>query len=413
MKGGDGGDTLNGGDGADYLYGQGGADRFVISSVAHSAYTGSNFDPILVIEDGIDKIDLSALGIMRVTSAASTNLGEVRYYLNSGGTITYLKSDQTDFFLSVNGNHLSDFDSSDFILAPSTNVLGTSSTDSLTGASTAEAIYGFAGNDTIHGGRGDDTIYGGAGADRLYGEYGKDIFKVQEVSHSINNSGSYDIIYGFEDGIDKIDLTGLGFTTLVSGSPGAGQLQASLNSNGTATYIKSNTATNFLISIDGNHLSEIDPTDFIFGPLSNYNGTSGNDSLTGSSGDDGIFAFNGDDTIHGGSGADTIIGGVGFDRLYGEAGADMFKFTDIAHSINSSGQYDRIYDFENGIDKIDLRGLGFASLVTSSPGAGELRASLSTDSTITYIKSDVTTNFLISISGDHLAELDNSDFVFV
>lgn len=414
LKGGTGDDTLNGGAGADYLYGEAGADIFTIATLSDSAITGNAFDRILDFENGIDTIDLSALDFYGITSASVTTPGLLRYYLNSGGTITYLKSDQVDFMISINGNHMSNLDASDFSFggqAPNF-VYGTASAESLIGGSASEALYGLAGNDTLKGGNGHDTLEGGAGADRLYGEIGQDVFRIQEVSHSVNSSGAYDIIYGFENGLDKIDLTGLGFTAFVAGAPGAGQLAASLNSGGTVTYIKSDTATNFLISIDGNHLAAIDASDFIFGPVSMFTGTAGNDSLTGGTGGDGLFAFAGDDTLQGGDGADTLIGGVGFDRLYGGAGADHFKFTSVSHSLNVSGQYDRIYDFEDGVDKIDLSGLGFTTLVAGTPGVGQLRVTVNSDSSWTYIKSDTATNFLIAIQGDVLADLDVEDFIF-
>lgn len=414
LKGGSGDDTLNGGAGADYLYGEAGADTFKISAISDSAATGNAFDRILDFENGIDTIDLSALDFYGITSASVTTPGLLRYYLNSGGTITYLKSDQVDFMISINGNHMSNLDAGDFIFggqAPNF-IYGTASAESVIGGTASEALYGRAGNDTLKGGNGHDTLDGGAGADRLYGEIGQDVFKFSDVSHSVTVTGGYDIIYGFEDGIDRIDLTGLGFTSLVTGTPGTGELKVSLNSLGTATYIKSDTATSFLISIDGNHLAEIDASDFIFGPVSTFNGTAGNDSLTGGTGGDGLFAFAGDDTLQGGDGADTLIGGVGFDRLYGGAGVDHFKFTNVSHSLDVTGQYDRIYDFTNDVDKIDLSGLGFTSLVTGTPGAGQLRVSLSSDLSWTYVKSDTATNFIIAIQGNHLADLDADDFIF-
>lgn len=69
-------------------------------------------------------------------------------------------------------------------------------------------------------------------------------------------------------------------------------------------------------------------------------------------------------------------------------------------------------DFTNGVDKIDLSGLGFTSLTTSSPGSGQLRVSLSGDELTTYVKSDVATNFIIGFAGNQMAALDATDFIF-
>lgn len=82
----------------------------------------------------------------------------------------------------------------------------------------------------------------------------------------------------------------------------------------------------------------------------------GNDSsnfISGSAGNDLISGGDGDDTLRGLEGDDILMDGDGSDHLWGGAGADVFVLT-------ADGVHDVIEDFEIGIDRIDLSGLGRA-----------------------------------------------------
>ena len=65
----------------------------------------------------------------------------------------------------------------------------------------------------------------------------------------------------------------------------------------------------------------------------------------------------GDDPLLGGTGNDTLIGGEGVDFMMGNGGIDTFVFESIADVASGSGR-DRIGDFEDGLETIDLSGLG-------------------------------------------------------
>ena len=82
-------------------------------------------------------------------------------------------------------------------------------------------------------------------------------------------------------------------------------------------------------------------------------GTDLGERLAGLGGDDAINGGLGDDTIRGGDGADTITGGAGLDRMQGGAGADRFVLTSAEDSFGDTR--DRVGDFEQGVDQIDLR----------------------------------------------------------
>jgi Ca2+-binding RTX toxin-like protein len=84
-------------------------------------------------------------------------------------------------------------------------------------------------------------------------------------------------------------------------------------------------------------------------------GEGGDDLLVGGTGNDGLVGGVGHDRLDGADGNDTLDGGAGNDWLLGGAGADTFVFS------QGYGQ-DRISSFQSGVDKIDLRSFGFATL---------------------------------------------------
>jgi Ca2+-binding RTX toxin-like protein len=83
-------------------------------------------------------------------------------------------------------------------------------------------------------------------------------------------------------------------------------------------------------------------------------GGSGNDKVSGASGNDMLDGGSGNDALQGGSGDDVVIGGLGGDWLIGGEGADSFKFTCLDDSGTTEETRDRILDFKQGEDKIDL-----------------------------------------------------------
>jgi VCBS repeat-containing protein len=84
-------------------------------------------------------------------------------------------------------------------------------------------------------------------------------------------------------------------------------------------------------------------------------GGSGNDKLIGGKGDDKLYGGSGKDKINGGGGDDVIHGGAGADVLIGGKGNDVFVYLSAAESNLCA--WDRILDFKQGHDKIDLSAL--------------------------------------------------------
>jgi len=124
------------------------------------------------------------------------------------------------------------------------------------------------------------------------------------------------------------------------------------------------------------------------------NGGEGQDKLQGGAGIDLLRGGGGDDRLFGGVGADTLDGGAGNDRLQGDAGADTFILSD---------GIDRVMDFVDGEDLLDVSAFGItgieALLAVASEVANGLRLEVAPGSRTLLI-------------GATLAELDASDFVF-
>ncbi len=119
-----------------------------------------------------------------------------------------------------------------------------------------------------------------------------------------------------------------------------------------------------------------------------------NDTIAAFAGDDVVFGFGGNDSIDGGLGNDTLNGGVGNDTLIGSvgnnqltggSGADVFV-------IRTTGSFDTVVDFEDGIDRIRTApATTFSTLV----GPGFLNATPSG------------ANTLLSVNGVNIALLLN------
>lgn len=74
-------------------------------------------------------------------------------------------------------------------------------------------------------------------------------------------------------------------------------------------------------------------------------------TIIATAGGDVLVGAAGNDNLRGGAGDDILVDGAGYDNLRGGAGADVFVFT-------ADGLRDTVADFEFGIDRLDLSGLG-------------------------------------------------------
>ncbi len=113
------------------------------------------------------------------------------------------------------------------------------------------------------------------------------------------------------------------------------------------------TAGNFAVTVTASDSAEgqvSDTFEIMVAPANTSSfvvGTSGPDTLVGTAGNDGLYGFEGDDTLDGGLEKDWYSGGEGRDTFV----------------LELVGGQDTISDFEDGLDKIGLKGgLNFSEL---------------------------------------------------
>ncbi len=142
------------------------------------------------VTQGVENIDISGWTFQNWDLAGSDITSKVAVYGSANDNIIASTSD-TDLVRGGRGN--------DTILAGMGDdiVYGNKGKDNLSGGE---------GNDVLKGGKGRDILDGGAGDDTLIGGKGKDVFV-------FNADDGDDVIKGFKNGTDKLDLSGFGFAT--------------------------------------------------------------------------------------------------------------------------------------------------------------------------------------------------------
>ena len=263
-----------------------------------------------------------------------------------------------------------------------------------------DRVYAYQGNISfIEAWDGNDLIYMGDNwLSRIHFSAGDDYLRVRKT----NEDGGAGMSGG--DGIDTIDFrsTKQGITVTLNE---VGKWQ-NIGADDPFTYDASVigyfsiTSTERLVGTAfDDKLTGSDPVG-TFDGANRLLGLGGNDELLGLGGDDDLRGGSGNDSINGGEGRDRIEGnrgddfingGTGNDNLFGGTGNDFFIFEDVTDM-----GFDRIKDFANGFDQINLSDFGFAtfgdvSALASNAGSGDMRIDLGVGTI--YIEGFTTSDF--------------------
>lgn len=230
LVGGAGDDVLDGGTGADRLYGGTGDDTFIVDNLG-DVVVEFNFEP----------------GTDIVQSFVSFKIA---------GTIERLELQGTDNIFGF-GNNVANA------------IIGNDGNNSLAGAGGSDFLSGGDGDDQILGQSGGDNLFGGDGDDRLSGSFGNDSYtggagfdKIYDADFAgdadnfiVAPGMDTDVVQGFQNGRDEIDVSAFGFTQI---SDLNGMLQ---QINGHAVF---DFAPDDRLILIGINTGVIDASDFIF-----------------------------------------------------------------------------------------------------------------------------------------------------
>ena len=219
------------------------------------------------------------------------------------------------------------------------------SDDRILGSRRDDYLIGFGGDDRLRGGGGDDELFGGIGRDEVEGGAGDDFLAGGEDADRMLGGFGADT-YLVDDGGDRVtEAEGAGRDTILS-------------------YVSTRIAAN------------VERLVLIGDARIHARGGRGDDDLDGNEARNRLEGGGGRDRLDGDGGADRIDGGFGRDTLTGGRGGDVFRFLDAG-----AADGDRILDFGDGADRIDLsaldgaprRGLDWIGGDAFSGRAGELR----------------------------------------
>jgi Ca2+-binding RTX toxin-like protein len=207
--------TLNGAAGNDTLKGGGGADKLI----------GGTGNDIIEIDGKDDIVDGGADNdtlVVKSNKGLEINLttGQINENINGAGiSLNYGYS--SPFYDGPGQQKPSPHDWTQTEVTDVENVLGSAYDDDIYGNDLANSLSGNGGNDVLSGGEGDDILDGGSGNDKIAGGIGADImsggadsdtfiFWNLDASRMVDGKPQ-DLITDFEQGQDKIDLSGASF----------------------------------------------------------------------------------------------------------------------------------------------------------------------------------------------------------
>ncbi|MUG95782.1 tandem-95 repeat protein [Scytonema sp. UIC 10036] len=230
LSGQDGDDTLYGGEGDDILSGGTGNDHTSVNNGNDMLIGGAGND-LFIGGKGNDFLD-GGDGVDTLSEVVDGNILLTNTQLVGPGNDTLKSIEQVNLYTGNSGYTI---DASSFTLG-TVSLSGGTGNDILKGGSGSDRLYSGMGNDVLNGGAGNDNLNGGGGAD----------------TYVLASGQGTDIIYGYEDGVDKLGLSkGLTY----------GALTVTNSSVGTSIRI---TSTNeVLVTLSGVNSGWIGESDFI------------------------------------------------------------------------------------------------------------------------------------------------------
>jgi len=377
--------------------------------------------------------DIDSPATFQAASGASAS-GYGTYAVNTGGSWTYDLNNASTTVDNLNdGQTLNDsftVQSADGTSKTVTitingttdnqNLAGGSGGDTLTGGSGDDTLDGKQGADSLSGGAGNDTLIGGnqgsaaSGGDTLIGGSGNDSLDGGNGNDSLDGGTGDDTLAG---GTENDTLVGGAGNDTLDGGAGTDTLSGGDDNDTLSGGTENDTLDggNGNDSLDGGGGNDV------------LTGGEGHDTITGSTENDTISGGNGNDSLDGGAGADSLSGNDGGDTLSGGPGNDTLSGGNHADTFvysSTADAPDRITDFQEGTDKIDLSAIdantnqggnqsfNFVAGQTSSVVANSVTWNVSGGDTTIRVDTNGNTNnseMVITLTGSH--NLTVNDFI--
>lgn len=242
-------DRFDGGDGADTIFGRGGDDVIRDMAGGVMAYGGVGEDTIIVAGGGTAR---GQAGNDTLVSGATGDTlfgdgGRDVMRGNAGNDVMYGGSGNDRMFGGVGFNSMYGDSGEDLIVgggdtdfayggAHADEIRGGGGNDFVYGEGGNDRLLGHAGNDQLHGGDNNDLLIGGPGSDTLLGEDGNDRMRggadLDQFFYFIADQGT-DRILDFQDGIDKITISGAATLTAL-------EINQAISRIGTTDHVRVN-----------------------------------------------------------------------------------------------------------------------------------------------------------------------------